>query len=416
MFKITLSTLLVNMFFCTLLFSQAGKVDSSGMKTLRIDPSSARGAAASQIFDEVRFIPLETTKESLFGSISQLRVTDDQYIVHDWETKSILIFSKTGKYIAKINASKIQKDPNDKNSQNFYGFELVKGDAQPLIQIWAGKNFLYFDMKGTFVRKAPSNKGEEYAGKKVFSDGTVVEQGYVDKKGKDSTFYSIGLVKDKKMVAGFFTYNLDSTKNDENWGGGGVFDYGIPDEFFYLKSYEYNLYKITPTKISLSYHLIFPAVNSLPVDYAYNPKYRGKRSTFFEENRKVFYGMENPYLIGNNLYLKVSSFEFNRADKRAFIYNLKSTQLTSLSDIEPDSLSQFLPINDASSHYDFYSRGFHTYDKGYFYTSYSSLAMFTYKQQNDSKNRSYDALLTEYFKTQNRKGNPVIIQLKPKKN
>ncbi|RZL13073.1 MAG: 6-bladed beta-propeller, partial [Pedobacter sp.] len=55
------------------------------MKTLRLDPSTARGAAASQVFDEVKFIPLETTKESLFGSISQFVVTDGNYIVYDYD-------------------------------------------------------------------------------------------------------------------------------------------------------------------------------------------------------------------------------------------------------------------------------------------------------------------------------------------
>lgn len=57
-------------------FSQAGKVDSTGMVTLRIDPQTARGANVSQVFDEVKFIPLETTKESLFGSINDLKIVE----------------------------------------------------------------------------------------------------------------------------------------------------------------------------------------------------------------------------------------------------------------------------------------------------------------------------------------------------
>ncbi|WP_448633144.1 hypothetical protein [Pedobacter panaciterrae] len=89
--------------------------------------------------------------------------------------------------------------------------------------------------------------------------------------------------------------------------------------------------------------------------------------------------------------------------------------MTSIADIEPDSTSQFLPITDLASQYDFTNKGFHIVTPECFYTSYSSLTLFTAKEQNEDKNRKYNAALTEYFKTQNKKSNPIIIQLKPKK-
>src|SRR5687768_960534 len=98
MLKITLNALILCLFSCFNLFAQGTKIDSSEMVTLRIDPESSRGAAVSQVFDEVQFIPLETTKESLFGSVSQLEVTDKNYIIYDYDTRSIFIFSKEGKY------------------------------------------------------------------------------------------------------------------------------------------------------------------------------------------------------------------------------------------------------------------------------------------------------------------------------
>lgn len=397
------------------LMAQASKVDSSEIVTLRIDPSSARGTPASALFEEIKFIPLETTKESLFGSIGQFRVIEDHYIVHDYETKAVLIFSKTGKYIAKIDASKIKADPNDKNGQNFYGFELKTENDKTLIQIGAGKSYLYFDLSGNLVRKVPRDR-DEYGGNIKFSNGVSIDQGYLEKKDKDSIYYHLSLTRDKKKIAAYFPYTLESQRNDENWGGGGIYDYGVPDERFYLKSYEYNIYKLTPEKLSLAYQIVFPAINSLPVDYAYNPFYKGKRSDYFRDHKKAFYAMDNTYLLGDNLYFKVRNFEWNKDDKKAFIYNLKSNELTSISDIEPDSLSQFLPVTDASAYYDFSNYGFHLYKDSYLYTSYSSLAMFTFKEQNDDKNRHYDPLLSAYFKTQNKKSNPVIIQLKPKKN
>ncbi|HEY0669813.1 MAG TPA: hypothetical protein VGD22_16645, partial [Sphingobacteriaceae bacterium] len=80
------------------------------------------------------------------------------------------------------------------------------------------------------------------------------------------------------------------------------------------------------------------------------------------------------------------------------------------------SLSSFLPVTDAGAFYDFANKGFHLYKEGYFYTSYSSLAMFTFKEQLGDKNKKFSPEMHEYFKTQDRKSNPVIIQLKPKKH
>lgn len=417
MLKYALSCYIICTFLCGHLMAQDSKVDSSEMKTLRIDPSSARGATASQVFDEIKFIPLETTKESLFGSIGQLRLTDDNYIIWDYDTKSILIFTKDGKYKAKINGSKIEKDPTNKNNQDFYGFALKRENNQHLIQIAAGKYFFYFDLNGKLVRKAKTGEGETYGGNHKFSDGTEVDRGYLEKKDKDSTYYDLSLVKDKKRVEAYFPYSMDRYKNDQFYSGGeAITDYGVPDELFFINTYEYNIYKITPKKLSLAYKIIFPANNSLPSDFKENPVYKGKRREYFDKYPKAYYAIGSAYQLGSNLYFKVSNWTWGPSERKAFIYNLKNTAITSISDIEPDSLSQFLPVTDAGVGYDFANRGFHLFDGTYFYTSYSSLMLFNFKEQNDSKNRAYDPALTAYFKTQNKKSNPVIIQLKPKKN
>jgi len=417
MLKFALSSLVICTFFFGNVMAQASKVDSSEMRTLRVDPSASRGAAASQVFDEIKFIPLETTKESLFGSISQLHITDGNYIIWDYDTKSILIFTKEGKYQAKINGSKIEKDPADKENQDFYGFTLKKENNQQLIQVSAGKYFFYFDLNGKLVRKAKSGDGEVYGGNRKFSDGTEVDRSYMDKTDKDSTYYDLGLIKEKKKVAAYFPFSMDRYKGDQFYTGGeSITDYGVKDELFFVNFYEYNIYKITPTKLSLAYRIIFPANNSLPSDFKENPIYKGKRREYFDKFPKAYYAIGSAYQFGNNLYFKVSNWTWGSNERKAFIYNLQNNMVTSISDIEPDSLSQFLPVTDAGVHYDFANKGFHLFDGQYFYTSYSSLALFNFKEQNEGKDRKYDPALTAYFKTQNKKSNPVIIQLKPKKN
>jgi len=416
MFKKLLLSLFLALIFSIQAYAQ-GKVDSTEMVTLRIDPQSARGAAVSQFFDEVKFIPLETTKESLFGSISELKIVKDYFLIFDYDTKAILIFDKEGKFKSKINADKIEKDKADRTNSNFYGFTTTEENNETLIQIYTEKYSFYFNLAGKQVKKI-LNKDVKYNNDIKFEDNkTVVRQDFLVKNGTDSAYYELGVINNKDSIA-YFPYARKRYEKDEFWSGGErVYRYGVANELFYLNFYDYNLYKITPTKLSLAFRIIFPAANSLPADFTTNPIYIKKRGEYFRNNPKVFYSLSNTYQIGNNLYLKMSNLGWEPEIKKSIIYNIKSNELTSIQDLEPDSLSSFLPITDAGGQfYDFNNRGFHLFKDNYFYTSYSSLAMFTFKEQLSDKYNQFSPVMQAYFKTQNKKSNPIIVQLKPKKN
>jgi hypothetical protein len=415
-----LSFILGYLFFCTATWAQTGKVDSAEMVTLRIDPQTARGAAVSQVFSEVEFIPLETNKESLFGNISQLKIIDDNYIIYDYDTKSILIFAKDGKYRSKINASNIEQEKNDKNKSEFYGFTTEKENNTTYIVVFAHPRVFYFDLTGKQIKKITIKEyGKQNTSRdlKFANQTTAVRPDFLVKKDKDSTFYELGIINKGKDSVGYFPYSTKRYETDEFWGSGSRFYQSGLDEVLYLNYYSYDIYKARPNKLSLAYHIIFPASNSLPNDFSTNPVYIKKRGEYFKNNPKVFYGLSNTYLAGNNLYLKMDNYGWDQSMKKAIIYNLKTSELTSIQDLEPDSLSSFLPVTDANgSFYDFINRGFHMYENGYFYTNYSSLAMFTFKEQSEGKTTKYPPNLEAYFKTQNKKSNPIIIKLKPKQN
>lgn len=407
------------LFFCTATFAQTGKIDSSEMATLRIDPQTARGAAVSQVFSEVEFIPLETTKESLFGNIHKLKIIDSHYVIFDYDTKTILIFTKDGKFRSKINASKIEQEKNDKDKAQFYGFTTRKENNTEFIILSSQSNAFYFDLNGKQIKKIPLKEHNKQGNNRDFklANQALVRPDFILKAGKDSTFYELGIINNKDSV-GYFPYNKKRYQTDEFISAGSHFyQYGSENEMFFLNYYSNDIFKVSPTKLSLAYHIIFPATNSLPNDFLTNPVYTKKRIEYFRNNPKIFYGLSNTYLVGNNLYLQMNNFGWDPSIKSAIIYNLKTGELTSVQDLEPDSLSSFLPVTDASSDfYDFKSRGFHMYENGYFYTNYSSLAMFTFKEQSEGKTTKYPPNLEAYFKTQNKKSNPIIIKLKPKQN
>jgi len=416
MLKHTLSFIIL-FFAAGNISAQITKVDSSEMVTLRIDPESARGAKVSEIFEEVKFIPLETTKESLFGSIDHLELTKNCFVVYDHDTKAVLIFNKNGKFKAKVNSSKLNES-DEKDKQAFYGFKLINTNETELIRIASGKKYYLFDLEGKLTKKYLREMKDSKENHFKFADSiTSIAPFHVSRDGKDSTFHEIAILNNKKEVALYFPLEFDRFKTDQYIGSGNpITDSHLKNELFYIRYYDYNIYRIKPKSLSLAYRIIFPANNSVPKDFLINPDYKNKRIEYFQKNPTQIYGISNPYLIGYNLYLKANTWGWNLDSKTALIHNLQTGTLTSIKNLEADSLSQFLPVTDGGSFTDFYNHGFHLYEDEYLYTSYSSLAMFSFKDSSVTRNIKYDPLLSKYFETQNKKSNPVIIQLKPKKN
>ncbi|RZK62489.1 MAG: 6-bladed beta-propeller [Pedobacter sp.] len=269
MLKVTLISLFACAISCASAFAQPSKVDSSKMQTLRIDPEASRGASVSQVFSQVEFIPLETTKESLFGSIGQLEVTKDRYLVYDYDTRSILIFTLQGKFKAKINSSKMEKDPNPGTNTNkdVYGFSLVEEAGLPVMQVYLGRYFFYYDTDGKLLRRVLS-KNIPWGNDRKFSDSTSISTYYVDSTDKDSTRYDIALMKNKKEHGKYFPFPKNRYDGDDFYGSGeNLTSSGSPDEYFYERYYMNDIYRITSKSVFLDYKIIFPAAMSLPKDF-----------------------------------------------------------------------------------------------------------------------------------------------------
>lgn len=70
--------------------------------TIPINFNSDRIKSSDLFKHNIKYLPLETTDESLFGEISQLVITANSFIVLDKKTKSILTFDHNGKFKSKI--------------------------------------------------------------------------------------------------------------------------------------------------------------------------------------------------------------------------------------------------------------------------------------------------------------------------
>lgn len=382
--------------------SQPSITDSSALIVLKIDPQNSRGATVSEVFDEVRFIPLETKKESIFGSISKLDKIDSNFVIYDGETNAILIFTGNGNYIHKIKAGDGASGP-----RSLYNFEVKKENNGYVIAIKDERWMFFYDQAGKFLKKAPLDWNL-----KVLNREYSLREYWLD---KDSTLYEYVIFKNDHLVSKYFPRT--KRKNDIFQTANGLNQQDLETNYFLTRAYSYDIYKLILPSISLVYRIIFPKANSLPPDFLNNPTYIGRdnRTNYFNANKEVIYGLSNVHQFGDNLFFKIGiRGEYDLTN--ALIYNLKNKESITLNHIEPDSRSYFLPVNDAGLGFVFLHYGFHAYSKGYLYTSYSAEVMFKSKDDYMKKSSSHNEVLTKYFRTENVRSNPVIIQLKPKVN
>ncbi|WET69013.1 6-bladed beta-propeller [Sphingobacterium sp.] len=389
--------------------------DTSRTITLRIDPENAIGANSSDVFEKITYIPLETNSQSIFGNINQLEVLKSYFIILDHNTNSILIFTRNGKFHAKIKGSTYIP---------IYAFTI---DYFNNLIVYSTDNFesiSYSNYDGKVVKKTEikdiKSRGLYNLNFIYPNQNRIISYDQYrdfDKASKYYTSYSRSMLRfmDKegnvKMVG--LEYSDEDRKIDVlNSGDAKAFsNCGNTGKYYFTKPYDYSIYTISDHSIQLTYKMIFPLKYSLPSDFISNSAFNGKRGTFLQKNRSLIYHLSNVYSIHDNLIFKTNSIESSKFN--TLIYALTSGVLISFKHIQPDQNSSFLPLYDDLSP-NFNNVGLAFNDGENLYNSISSLNMFKVWDENKANNYDYDPILKNYFATQNAKSNPVIVQLKIK--
>lgn len=390
-------------FLTAILVHQA---NGQGAQPLRIDPAGAMGGTAGQIAEEVSFIPLESSRQSLFGSIDQLEVTGKYFIILDKQTNAVLIFDKLGKFHAKIAGKNVGYD----ETKIMYAFFYDK--YNDLIRIPYGNESFCYNMKGKLTKKI-----------KVFNYGNVLFNmqnnltayyGYrADRRWKDSVAYELVIANEKDIKQKYLPYNqkLANPPAREVLNSQHTINFYPYNDtaVFFVRPYDYTIYDLTPCRFRPAYQFVFPLFNSLPPDFTTDSTRNGKRIQFLRENDNIIYGLSNTYKVGSNLFFKVLG-----SANQSFIYNLSSAQLICVEKISPDERSFFLPLTDATSGgTEFKNKGFLFADDNYLYTAYSANLLLREKEATAGKLAQYPQQLAEYFRSQHHENdNPVLVQVK----
>lgn len=398
-------------------YPQARETPSHDFKKLMIDPDQAMGGKVSKYFEEVNFIPLETTKESLFGKIDKLQVTDKYFIIQDNTTDAILFFNKDGSFHHKITNFSFDRtfSPPGQAGRKYdllFDFHVTPANHNIYVMssIERGRSLYVYDEKGTRLEKItfPRRMLSYF----MLNDGTTYY-----KEWRPSPYDNQELFK---------PYDISYTKDSSN-----QYQYLFPVNFkhaalpgdlsmhlsyfkgatgdstcLYTPDFDYNIYELGTSGIKTRYQLLFPRQYAIPPNFGNDSIYANKRKAYLKD-KKLITGIWAAYKTGNYLILDIRIPE---GGSRTLLYSLNTSRLITLDRLSPDNKSNHLAVSG-------YNRSeILACETSGIYFSLPSLSMFSIKASFGDKPPAFNSVLDKYFKTQDRKSNPVLIQLKPKEN
>ena len=344
----------------------------------------------SQYMDSVTYIPLETTKESLFGDIDQLLITDSSIIISDVDTKAVYFFSKKGKFLSKVKGINISPTIV-KTGENRI---LITEGKLPIVDrklkctrfTSRGEKILEeYITENDFIEACREDlkNGLSYE----FKDDNLLSN-LSDKM--DSSPYMVEIYYDNSLYKKLLPYNRDLHALFFSSKFGTLNKGSFTDSvyFFIVTPFDHFVYKINKDSAQPIFQIIFPASQSIPERF-FRLSEKENLDNFLNElkrDSRIIININNLILKNSHLYFKssVSSMPLVESSEVKnqfnFLYDFKTSRLSSFERIVPDSLSFFLPILDQRSRI----KGL-DYFNGSFYTGISSINVFKAMERNRKK-------------------------------
>jgi hypothetical protein len=392
-------------FFCLFLMAISSVAQEIGTtRRIYIDPLKVPVLTATQVLDQVSYIPLETTSESRFNTINKLSVIDQYYIIQETNTNRIFLFTREGKFHCRIDLKP-------------YSGAFAVNNTKNEIVVNRGRTNTYYNFDGEKLREEPETTiGSPY----FFANGSI---GYVDYRVSeryltDTISHEYRVIDKGKEKGRFLPYNMkyaviQSGDNIHTWHTH-VYETGSDTSAFYCRRFEYNIYRLSTTGISMAYSLVFPQNNTMSDSVFTIDSLKGHRYAYFKNHHKRIYGLSFVYQTGNNLFFRLDSWLGNLNGNDSYIFNLKTNTLLSVKHITSDALNYNLPLTDIFNGGNFFNWNFLTSDGKYVYTSLKSDLMFKANAVNNESR--YPKTLKAYFATGKSGDNPVIVQIGFKEN
>jgi len=380
-----------------------GYVDSSNVQTIRINPKAAltQQVDYEDVINELEYIPLETTNKSAFGTIDQLEITPDYFIILDKSStfvnfhpkSSILIFTKEGKFHARIDLEWASVFAVDHKSH-----EIVAPEN-------GGRFLSYFDFNGKLIRKVDQPflfdsfvflPGDLIAYFKGFRTDPYQKIISVTDQQK---FCNILLCKPNfEINKVFFPFDTTGIKLDQLRQGNLHYFTTSGSEIFVRRPYQFHFFNLEKGQLIDKYHFIFPLENSLPSNFLADKKFKGKWVQHLIEAPDEIFDMSNFYKTPNAIAFTL----YNSRMIKSFFYNLKTGALTSLSSIKTDSKNVITSFN----------REIIGSDGSFLFSWLKANQLFGGNKSSPINYYGSSNQIQEFFKNGKIRDNPILIKFK----
>lgn len=386
---------------------------------LRIDLDRSYGGAFSTYLDSIEYIPLENTQNSECGQISNMILTDSSFVITDRDTKSVLFFSTTGRFLKRISKS-------GGLSATGAIFDAQKKMIDVVFEN-VGKTKVLFEnysLTGNFIEKGDINDiDKDFIHNRLIVDKNIfwIRHQLLGTDTIPAFYFSQynGKVKTKSAVP-FDSLNTFGVFNLSKHLGYFPLPIIRSDNFYFSTPLTHKLYRVNAVSGAAEplYQIVFPAKYGIKPDLTavHDKKIMDSivHAKWFDD--RTVLGLENVIYDQNKLIFKIHTGLVSRYGPdgavitRNFLYRFKDNLLVAFEKISPDTSTYFLPFRYRGT---ISTEGFYFKDN-YLYTHLSSLEMFTAHEANKAKKPQYPAVLQRYFNAQNRKSNPVIVRMKLK--
>ncbi len=395
--------------------------DGQTPQTLYFDPSTAIGAPVSRIFESITYIPLETTKQSLFGEVNILEVTPQYFIVFDYDMQALFFFDLSGKFIKKyiftggyqvIAMQYVEKENTLYLNQVNKNFQLTGKEKDELIRNPFSKKAAKFGRLVAYnLNDIEKEQIKEISG---FGFGiamaipnylTTDQWGYSfileDRNAKDSIDYELKISDGNKTLKTYFPYDKRNSPCFSIPQYIGFYKTNTDGFSLFTRPYSYSVYKLTADSISVLYNFVFPYENTIP--RAFFTRRFDSQNEFWDyqgSNQNIVWDINQLVPLNHYLFFSLDCPKY----EHPFLFDKTENRFYEMDKVSPDSTNAYLPVMGWS---------FQCYNSTAIYSSVSSQIMFQAKDAAKHRDPVYSPILKSYFENSKPSSNPVIIILKP---
>ncbi|MES2003811.1 MAG: 6-bladed beta-propeller [Bacteroidota bacterium] len=351
----------------------ANAIRAQQVEKIYINPKNPAIQKQTSFVDSIKFTPFESVAGINFNEYANVRLTEHYFLVTDYGTGFLYIYTKTGAFVKKINfkslANNLYPAYNAKtNEVVFFGnnsnYTLTSKDRVKIQLDWSNeRNLKYFkkyviDLSDTafVIKNVKPGKYNLIGAYAFYADQYMQTKITTSPLYKDSTGYEVNVYENEKLVKSYFPYNRVTEPkflfSEENVS---IAISDTPYISYLTRPYCDTVYKLVKGSLSPVYQLVMPLENSLPATFFTDASVtKTERENFKRNNGWAFHQVHDFYETSKLIYITISFF----SHYEVFVYDKQTHTAYNATKIKGDpqqyNLSLLTSYNVMRSGHKFY--------------------------------------------------------------